>query len=395
MGEWGTTVKTRYPGIYKVTRGKTVRYVVSYRVRGAGQRTKSYPRLEEARDFQANMRNPKAAAKEEKRRRSSATLADYFPIWLAGKHKLTPSTHRRYIDVGRLYIIGSDLGRLPLTEITREDVKAWVDKMAKRKVPAPTIDKAARTLRACLNEAVKDGKIEVNPATRIETPDMEDHEPFFLTAGEVDAIAQEIPERDRALVYTLAYTGMRIGEATALRVRSVDFTRRLITISESSAEVGGRKLEAGKTKGKKTRSVPVFDALEAELRRHIDRFGSWDGEALVFTALRGSAIRQNNWRKRTFQPAAVRVGIVRPGKDGKMRPPRVHDLRHTFASLAQKDGYSLHELKTMLGHSTITLTSDLYAHLFQDDIARKAEGLGKTMREARNGGTLVKLARAE
>ncbi|HEX3325647.1 MAG TPA: tyrosine-type recombinase/integrase [Actinomycetota bacterium] len=78
-----------------------------------------------------------------------------------------------------------------------------------------------------------------------------------------------------------------------------------------------------------------------------------------------------------------------------MEPPMVHDLRHTFASHAAASGYSLHELKTMLGHSTITITSNLYAHLYDEHMAEKAAVLGDVMRKARQCGRVVSLADEE
>jgi integrase len=62
-----------------------------------------------------------------------------------------------------------------------------------------------------------------------------------------------------------------------------------------------------------------------------------------------------------------------------LEPPRVHDLRHTAASLAAKSGYSLREVKELLGHSTIKTTSDLYLHLFEDAKEEKAAALGDLM----------------
>ena len=236
----------------------------------------------------------------------------------------------------------------------------------------PTIDKAYRTLRACLETAVLDGKALSNPARRIETPDQNHREPFFLTADRVDAIANEVAPRFRSLVYLLAYTGLRMGEATALRVRNVDLLRGTLLVSENSPEVGGRKLVATKTKTKTIRSISISSSLVAELATHLDNFGlrgpdgKLDPDGWVFTSERGRQVRQNNWRTRVFQAACIRLGIVRRGPDGEPEPPRVHDLRHTAASLAAKAGYSLHEVKEMLGHSTIKTTSDLYLHLFDD-----------------------------
>jgi integrase len=394
MVEKRSSERTRYPGIYKVTRRTTVRYVVSYRVRGIGQRTKSFQHLGDAKEFQGRMRDPEQSARMRRRVKGRQPLAEYFPAWLEGKRRLRESTRRRYADIGRIYVAPSHLGRMMVADIEHSDVKEWVSELVRRGVPPPTIDKAHRTLRACLSSAVADGMADVNAASRVETPEQDRREPFFLSARQVDAIATEVPDRDRALVYFLAYTGARMGEATALRVRNLDLLRRRVTIAESAPEVGGKKLEPGKTKSGGVRTVPIFEDLGTELSSHLDRYGKrakdgeLDREAFVFTSSNGGVVRQNNWRGRIFQPAAFRAGITRRGPSGKSEVPRVHDLRHTFASLAAEAGYTLHEVKEMLGHSTIQITSDLYLHLFPDTMAEKAERLGAAMRGARQGSSV-------
>lgn len=393
MGEWGTTERTRYPGIFKVTRGKTERYVVSFRVRGLGQRTKTFERLGDAREFQGRMRDPEQVSRLRKLEQGRVTLTDYFPLWLDRKRRLAESTHRRYADVGRIYIAPSRLGHTRLSDITRDSVEDWITEMQSRGVPAPTIDKCYRTLRACLSSAEREGKVLANPARAVETPEQDHREPFFLTAEQVDAIAQEVTDRHRALVYFLAYTGARIGEATALRVKNLDLVRRQVTIAENAPEVAGKKLEPGKTKNGKVRTVPIFEGLVEQLADHLDRYGRRDAdgdldrEGFVFTSAQGTPIRQNNWRTRVLQAAALRANVTRAGRDGEREPPRVHDLRHTFASLAAANGYTLHEVKEMLGHSTINITSQFYLHLFPDQMAAKAERLGTAMREAREKST--------
>jgi integrase len=127
----------------------------------------------------------------------------------------------------------------------------------------------------------------------------------------------------------------------------------------------------------------------AELSAHIEYYAgrsaddSIDPEATVFSGERGAAIRQNNFRSRVFYPACKRAGVWRTSNSGKLEPPRVHDLRHTAASLAARAGFSLHEVKEMLGHSTIKTTSDLYLHLFEEAKRENAERLGALMASGR------------
>jgi integrase len=362
--------------------------MVSYRIRGLGQRTKTFATFRGAREFQATTRDPIRAQQLRHLAQGKVTLAEYFPLFLERRRNLSPSTKARYESVGRLYIAAGRLGGLRVSAITRDDVEAWITDLERAGIGPGSIDKAYRTLRAVMESAVLEGKSLSNPAKRITTPRLHSRPPFFLEADQVDAIANQVPPRHRALVFLLAYTGLRIGEASALRLRNVDLVKRHLTVSESSAEVGGRKIP-GETKTRRVRTVDFSEELRVELAQHLERFGrrtlteELDLNGFVFTHAGGGQIRQNNWRARVFQPACRRAGVIEQDMNGAPRVPRVHDLRHTAASLAAEAGYSLHEIKEMLGHTTIKTTSDLYLHLFPDAKREKAEGLGRIMAGSR------------
>jgi integrase len=398
-----TVKRTRYPGIFEVAGGSAKRYMVMYRLPGVGQRSKTLGSLHDAKEFQARMRDPARARETRDLQRGAIPLREYFWQWLGRKRNLAESTKARYEGVGRMYISDSmmPLANLPVRDIRRDDVEDWISGLVTAGVGTATIDKAHRTLRACLSSAIREGKALANPATSIDLPDIDDREPFFLSAQQVDAIAGAVPARDRALVYFLAYTGLRIGEATAVRVRNLDLINGIVRVVESSPEVKGRKIEAARTKTKSVRAVSLPAPLVRELAAHLEQFGpraddtdALDPSGYVFTGEKGGQVRQNNWRSRVFQPACLRAGVTRPTSDGGVEPPRVHDLRHTAASLAAAAGYSLHEVKEMLGHSTIKTTSDRYLHLFNEEKREKAERLGDLMLAARAQGTVVPLETA-
>lgn len=374
-----------HAGISKVQTGTRIGYMVSYRMNGK-QRTKTLNTLKAAIEFQASVRDPVRAREVRRLEAGKIRLREYFPQWLSGKKNLTPATTRSYADAGRLRICPSFLGDLSIANISRDDVRDWIDDFEAQEVGYYAIAKAHSVLRTCLEDASLDGKAIGNPAHNISIRKEVEREPFFLMAGQVEAIANEVPERDRALVYLLAYTGARIGEASALRVKNLVLLKKRVQVVESSAEVAGRKMPPGKTKTKRTRAIQLSDELVAELSLHLERFGQrldgqLDPESWVFTGERGAAVRQGNWRARVFQPACSRLNIVR-GPTGD-EVPRVHDLRHTAASLAASAGFSLHEVKEMLGHTTIKTTSDRYLHLFEKSMSERAGSLGQLMAAAR------------
>ena len=383
--------RTRFPGIYEVSGGSSKRYMVMYRLPGVGQRSKTVASLKDAKEFQGRMRDPGHARQARDLERGNIPIREYFWQWLDHKRNLSESTRVRYEGVGRMYICDPTgrLAHVPVAQVSRDDVEEWVSLLQAKGVGPATIDKAHRTLRACLSTAVREGKAMANPAASIDLPDIEDREPFFLSARQVDAVASEVPARDRALVYFLAYTGLRIGEATAVRLRNLDLMSGMVRVLESSPEVKGRKIEGAKTKTRSVRAVSLPQPLIVELSAHLAKFGphgsgssDLDPNSYVFIGKKGGQVRQNNWRSRSFQPACVRAGVTRTGANGQVEVPRVHDLRHTAASLAASSGYSLHEVKEMLGHSTIQTTSDRYLHLLQEDKRHRADRLGDLMEAA-------------
>ena len=172
-----------------------------------------------------------------------------------------------------------------------------------------------------LEVAVSEDRIGRNPAHGVRVAPAPRREARFLTEAEVRSIADEVPDRYRALVWTLALSGLRIGEAAALRVKHIEGDT--IRVVESSAEVRGRKV-TGPTKSGKGRTVDIPPELRKMLHDHLTTYSNrFDPEALVFPGSEGGQLRQNAFRKRVFQPAAERAGIE--------PTPTVHDLRHTAA----------------------------------------------------------------
>lgn len=385
----------RYPGIFRmVVDGQPKGFIVFYRVRGVGQKSKSFPRLQDAVEFQGTTRTRQWQGEARRRAKSRIAVSEHFWKWLERNRGITESTRRRYEGIGRMYICSGWLGRMLIWDVTRDDIEEWVTELVVQDVGSPTIDKAYRTFRAALTVAERDGLIPSNPARGISLPELVHRDPFFLTAQQVEALASAVEGRNKALVYFLAYTGVRMGEASALRVHHLDLVRRRVMISENAPEVAGKRVP-GRPKSKKVRVVDLSEDLVAELSAHLDVFaarsrrGEVDPAGFVFSGPRGGQLRQGNWRSRVFQPAARSIGLVRVNAAGKLEAPRPHDLRHTAASLAAAAGYTLHEVKELLGHSTIQITSDLYLHLFEDAKKEKAQQLGEVMRGARLESALV------
>jgi integrase len=189
---------------------------------------------------------------------------------------------------------------------------------------------------------------------------MERREMMALESSEVLALAEELGDQFRALAYVLGFCGLRVGEALALRRSNVNLMRSELRITESLADVNGL-LIFGSTKTRQARTVVIPAAVQAELEHHLDSFTAPAAESLVFTSHRGDPIRLQNFRRRIWTPAVKRAGLP----DGL----RIHDMRHTAASILVNAGVPMKSVQEHLGHSSITVTMDRYSHL--DDESRR------------------------
>ena len=122
----------------------------------------------------------------------------------------------------------------------------------------------------------------------------------------------------------------------------------------------------GTPKSHQSRAVPVPQFIAAELAVAITGLGP---DALAFTMPGGSVVRLSNWRRAVFLPARARAGL-----SDRLR---VHDLRHTAASLMIQAGYPPKMLQEIMGHASITTTLDLYGHLYPGDMDRYADRLNE------------------
>lgn len=216
---------------------------------------------------------------------------------------------------------------------------------------------------------MRSGRIRSNPAHGLNLPRIRRRDYVFLTHEQVHDLARA-SGRWRLLILLLAYTGLRWGEATALRACDVDLDRRRIDVRRAYADVGGY-LVLGSPKSHQSRTVPIPRFLASELSAPIH---GKKAEDLVFTTPSGSTLRLPNWRRSAFHPARTRAGF-----SDRLR---VHDLRHTAASLMIQAGYQPKLLQEIMGHASITTTLDLYGHLYPGDMDRYADRLNTAADEA-------------
>lgn len=291
------------------------------------------------------------------------TLADFLTRHvdeLTSAHDGTKARYRTYIAQLR-----DDLGAHQLTEVTTRDVQAWVAQMQTAKKAGKTIKNHHGFVAGALNAAVREGLIEKNPCDSVRLiASTRKTEPVFLTPAQVHEIADTIAPRYKPFVLWLAGTGMRFSEATALTVGDIDPEKCTARIHQAWKYVPGEPLVLGAPKSRKsvrTVSFPAALLTGIDLKR--------PKGALVFpgpdgtTALWGSTFR--------YVWARAVKGIT--------PRPRVHDLRHTCASLMIAAGVPLPVIQAHLGHESITTTIGTYGSLDRDASSRAAAAIGAAL----------------
>ena len=153
--------------------------------------------------------------------------------------------------------------------------------------------------------------------------------------------------------------------------------RRRVDVDQAVTEVGA-ELIYGTPKNHSRRSVPFPSFLTDMLAEHCEDKRPDD---FVFTAPAGGALRNRNWRRRSFNPAMDKLLEVYPELT-RLTP---HDLRHTAASLAISAGANVKAVQKMLGHASAAMTLDVYADLFDDDLDAVGEGAQQGRRPRKCG----------
>lgn len=251
---------------------------------------------------------------------------------------------------------------VPLGKVTFEGLTEWVARLSSGGLGPSGVRQSVFVVSAALDHAVRSGRIRSNAAHGLGLLRPQRRDYVFLTHGELHALADAAGSW-RLLVLALGYTGLRWGEAAAIRVRDIDLARRRIDVRRAFADVGGQ-LIIGTPKSHQSRTVPVPRFLARELA---DITAIKHADDLVFTRRGGHALRLSNWRRSAFLPACHKAKVSDDF--------RIHDLRHTAASLMIQAGYPAKMLQEIMGHASITTTLDLYGHLYPGDMDRYADRL--------------------
>jgi integrase len=283
------------------------------------------------------------------------------------------STYDSYRDIVEFHLVRG-LGRIPLAKLTPADVQAFLNRKREAGLSARRVQMLHAVLRRALRTAEEWGMVSRNVAKLAKPARVPKHEISPLTPEQAQRLFEASSEdRFRGLYITALGTGCRQGELLGLRWEDVDLEAGRLRVLHTLARVDGTLilLEPKTERSRRTVMLPevVVTALQAHrTRQRVERLvaGSrWVDSGHVFTTSIGTPL-EAAVVTRAFQRALARAGLPRS---------RFHDLRHAAATFALSQGFTLEDVKNLLGHSSIVLTSNTYGHVLEQRQMAVARGM--------------------
>ena len=242
-----------------------------------------------------------------------------------------------------------------------------------------TVLKFHRLIREALHHAVRWRLLAVNPADAVTPPRVERREMSVLSPAQAVALLVQARGTEfEAPITTALYSGLRLGELRGLRWRDLDLDTGRLSVIQSLQKVPGGGVVARQPKTHRSRrSVSVPAALVGVLREHrhsqvearLVAGDAWEDADLVFTDALG----------RPLSETRLRWAFWRLLREAGLPRIRLHDLRHTMATLMLAAGEHPKVVSERLGHSTVSITLDTYSHVLPGLQAAAAERLAVTL----------------
>ncbi len=337
---------------------------------------------------------------------SNMPLNTYLDYWLktVAPERYKPSTMSSYEPITRVYIAPA-LGRKPLNRLTPADIRRFladfragclcclrrvdharplekreccaVGKCCERRPSDRTVQYAHAVLRSSLQSAVREELLARNVARLVERPRVQHKEVQPMTAEEVRVMLRAARgHRLYPLWLLLISTGLRRGEVLGLTWNDIDLTSRQLRVRRNLQRVKGHLVFGTPKTARSLRTIALpiscvarlHERREQQVQERAEAGLDWQPldiqpDGLVFTTLTGTALDPRNLN-RSLAALCTKAGL---------RPIRVHDLRHTCASLMLAEGVAVRTIMETLGHSTISMTLDTYAHVMQTTLREAAD----------------------
>jgi integrase len=295
---------------------------------------------------------------------SKATVGEFLETWLKdyAETNTSPRTVEGYREKIRNYVL-PNIGQVPLAKLTTQHIQAIYASMMERKLSPRTALHVHRVLREALGHAMKWGLLARNVCDAVDPPKPRNKEMAALNTPDVQRFLDLASASPFGPVFFLGiYTGMRRSELLGLRWSAVDIASKTLSVTETLQHINGKGLVALQPKTDRSRravslppsAVALLSGMKVKQREQREAMGlEWKESDYVFSHFDGTP----------FHPNTVTRAFSRIIKKAGLPKVRLHDLRHTHATLMLKQGVHPKIVSERLGHASIIITLDTYSHV--------------------------------
>jgi integrase len=304
---------------------------------------------------------------------SEETLDSYAAVWLKGlAGNLKASTIAFYGEHLRRHIVPA-LGQRPIGAVNRADCRELAVALRAKGLKVNTVRGIVRTLSALLSQAVEDEKLPANPALRMgkylrrgDEPETAIQPLSALEAAHLVSVAERHFLRWHPWILCALRTGLRLGELLALQWGDVDWNGRFLVVQRNI--VRGAITSPKSHQRRRVDMTPQLATALIGWRRLQRKRWLKKGKPVpvwMFPSLEGTALEERN----------VRHVFTRLLERAELAHRRIHDLRHSYATLLLQAGAPITYVSQQLGHRDASITLRVYAHWLPDASRREADRL--------------------
>ncbi|MCX7748699.1 MAG: tyrosine-type recombinase/integrase [Clostridia bacterium] len=337
-----------------------------------GKRVKTTKTFEKKKDAQAALKNFEAdKTKGTLVFPSTITVENWLTYWLNDIKSIQceETTLYGYRNIINNHLINC-LGSYKLQELSPSIINKYFKKKKEEGLSNNTIRKHYDLLKDVLKHAVNEDKVLKNPLDKIEPIKTQKNEMNFYSIEQLKTLFTVVENDRMEIVVKLAgMLGLRREEIAGLKWLNIDLENKIVTIAEARTQAGKKTIEKGTKNRSSHRILHIPDEIVSLLKgikdkqdQQKDLLGdAYMDEGYIMAWENGEPYRPN-YLSDLFKK------II---DDNKLPPLRLHDLRHTFASIANDLGINLYDISKALGHSQVGTTSQIYTHMF-DKTQKKA-----------------------
>ena len=316
---------------------------------------------------------------------TNVTVDSWYKVWIEEYKPLSVKKGTIIIyDNAYNNYMKKELGKKKLKDVRPEHIQKLYNELSKT-LSRNTIQTVSQILNGMYKQAIDNGRVLKNPAANVKKPKAEERADKVILSEEQQSIFLDAA-KDHYL-YTMIklalFTGMRSGELRSLQWEDIDFENSIVKVRHTLKYTVNTSFffDSPKTKTSK-RDIPMLSGVKQLLKSHKkqqaeqrmllgEKWRPMEGfEHLVFASRFGRPIQNT-----TFNSELKQICQSLQSENDNFPVISPHSLRHTFATRGLENGIKPKVMQTILGHSTLSMTMDLYAHVLPNAKAEELEKL--------------------